>query len=67
MDQNSNQTPNKMRYLFGIIMILIYIGMGVLALMNFFNWQSEVMPYVAGIFFIAYGVWRGYRQFKMMG
>ncbi|MFI3239935.1 MAG: hypothetical protein R3Y22_05025 [Bacteroidales bacterium] len=67
MEDSKNNTPRGMRYLFGIIMIVIYLGMGILALMNFFNWNSEIMPYVAGIFFIAYGIWRGYRQFKMMG
>lgn len=64
--ENENKTPNTARLVFGIIMIAIYIGMGILALMNFFQWKSEIMPYVAGIFFIAYGVWRGYRQFRMM-
>lgn len=52
-----------MRAVFGIIMIIIYFGMGYLMLANFF----EVPHYVSltlGIVFIAYGIFRGYRQYK---
>lgn len=52
-----------MRAVFGIIMIIIYFGMGYLMLANFF----EVPRYVSltlGIVFIAYGIFRGYRQYK---
>ena len=52
-----------LRAMFGIIMIIIYFGMGYLMLANFF----EVPRYVSltlGIVFIVYGIFRGYRQYK---
>lgn len=56
-----------MRNIFGIIMILIYIGMGVLFFIGFFPWFSgswEWFRWVGGAMFIAYGIWRAFRQFK---
>lgn len=56
-----------MRNIFGIIMILIYLGMGVLFFIGFFPWFSgswEWFRWVGGGMFIAYGLWRAYRQFK---
>lgn len=55
-----------MRNIFGIIMILIYIGMGVLFYINFFGFSQswEWFRWVGGSLFIIYGIWRGYRQFK---
>lgn len=47
-------------------MILIYVGMGVLLLINFFNWTANWAwtRYVVGIVLIIYGFWRAYRQYK---
>ena len=54
------------RTVFGIIMILIYVGMGVLLLINFFNWESDWAwtRYIVGVVLIIYGIWRAYRQYK---
>ena len=54
------------RTVFGIIMILIYVGMGVLLLINFFNWESDWAwtRYIVGVVLIIYGFWRAYRQYK---
>ncbi|MCI9606596.1 MAG: hypothetical protein HFJ94_00300 [Muribaculaceae bacterium] len=65
-DNRQTGTPQKMRNLFGIIMIIVYIGVGVLFLTGFFapiygSW--EWLRWVAGGVLIAYGIWRGYRQF----
>ncbi len=59
-------TPQVMRNVFGIFMILIYIGMGVLLIMNFFQWDADWAwaRYCAAGLFILYGIWRGIRQFK---
>lgn len=59
-------TPHVMRNVFGIFMILIYIGMGVLLLLNFFQWNQDWawLRYVGAVLFILYGIWRGIRQFK---
>ena len=47
-----------------IFMIIVYVGMGVLLLINKFNWSSDwsVPRYVVGIALIAYGVYRAYRS-----
>ena len=56
-----------MRTIFGIIMIIIYVGMGVLLLINFFDWEQSIGMNIArivvGIVLIIYGVWRAYRQY----
>lgn len=59
-------TPQIMRNVFGIFMILLYIGMGVLLIINFFQWEASWawVRYVAAALFIVYGIWRGIRQFK---
>lgn len=50
---------------FGIFMILVYVGVGVLMLINFFQWGDSWtwMRWVLGIVLIIYGIFRGYRQF----
>lgn len=63
----SNRAPQISRTIFGIVMIVIYVGMGVLLLINFFNWESgpwEWLRWTGGILFIVYGIWRAYRQFS---
>ncbi len=62
-------TPQLMRTIFGIFMVLIYVGMGVLLYLNFFGWVGSFawVRYVMGSLFIVYGFWRGYRQAKGMG
>lgn len=55
-----------MRMVFGIIMIIVYVGMGVLLLINYFQWSGDLLTWlrwVGGILFIIYGIWRAIRQF----
>ena len=61
-----SKTQTAVRTIFGIVMILIYVGMGVLLLIIFFNWQADWAwtRYVVGIVLIIYGFWRAYRQYK---
>lgn len=66
MATNSNTgTPRTSRIIFGILMICVYIGMGILLFINFFgfdaNWQW--LRWVGGSIFVLYGIWRGIRQF----
>lgn len=69
--ENYTIEPTKaqkiMRTIFGIIMIIIYVGMGVLLLINFFNWDTSsgmnIARIVVGIVLIIYGIWRAYRQY----
>ena len=68
MGSNSNQTgtPNTMRNIFGIIMIIVYIGMGILCFCGVFDWLTggwAWLRWVAGGIFVVYGIRRGYRQF----
>lgn len=51
---------------FGIFMILVYVGVGVLLIINFFNWDASFtwVRWVLGVLLIIYGFFRGYRQFK---
>lgn len=62
-----SKAQKAMRTIFGIIMIIIYVGMGVLLLINFFNWDTStgmnIARIVVGIVLIIYGVWRAYRQY----
>ncbi len=67
MSTNNNmKTPQMMRNIFGIIMIIVYLGMGVLLFMNFFEFKGNwgVLRWIGGSMFIVYGIWRAYRQFK---
>lgn len=65
-ESSGYKANNIMRAIFGIIMIIIYVGMGVLLLINFFNWGGDWAwtRYVVGIVLIIYGFWRAYRQVK---
>ncbi len=62
---NHPSTPQIMRNVFGIFMIVVYIGMGVLLFLNFFNWDANFTwaRIICGVLLCIYGVWRGYRQF----
>ena len=67
--ERENRTPSGSkiaRTIFGIFMIIIYVGMGVLLLINFFKWESgpwEWLRWTGGVVLCLYGVWRAYRQF----
>ncbi len=56
-----------MRAVFGIFMVVVYVGMGVLLLVNFFNWEQGNWTwtrYLVGVVLVVYGLWRGWRQYK---
>lgn len=65
-EQQTNGTPQLFRTIFGIFMIIIYVGMGILLFCNFFPWVESWpwLRWVGGVLFTVYGVWRAYRQFK---
>lgn len=66
-ERKHSNMPRTMRNIFGIIMIIIYLGMGALFLIGAFPQLSgswEWLRWVGGVGFIVYGFWRGYRQFK---
>lgn len=66
MATNSNTgTPRTSRIIFGILMICVYIGMGILLFINFFGFDAswQWLRWVGGSIFVLYGIWRGIRQF----
>ena len=55
------------RILFGVFMIIVYLGMAYLLYINFFNWNTEpwlTLRYVFAIVLVIYGIYRCYRQIK---
>ncbi|MDD2960809.1 MAG: hypothetical protein PHR45_01850 [Muribaculaceae bacterium] len=64
MEDEKKEVPNAMKIIFGAFMVLIYLGMGILMLINFFDWQWAWARYGLGLLFIVYGFWRGYREYK---
>ena len=69
-EDRPSMVPSTMRVVFGIIMIIVYVGMGVLLLINYFQWNTPVLTWlrwIGGIMFILYGIWRGIRQFWGIG
>lgn len=62
----SGGANSVMRTIFGIIMIIVYVGMGILLLINFFDWGGDWAwtRYVVGSVLVVYGFWRAYRQIK---
>lgn len=67
--QNTPRRPSTMAMVFGIIMIIVYVGMGVLMFTPFF---AAVITYtwiriLLGVMFCLYGIWRAYRQIKGIG
>ncbi len=65
--RNSTGTPATARNIFGIIMIIIYVGVGVLFFCGYFDILFPTwtwVKWVAGSLFTLYGLWRAYRQFK---
>ena len=65
-DAGENKSNKVMRAIFGIIMIIVYVGMDVLLLINFFGWNGDWAwtRYVVGVVLVIYGIWRAYRQVK---
>ncbi len=60
---NRPEAPKGARLAFGILMIIIYVGMGFLFIFNVFDIINPVISYVIGGLLIAYGIWRGYRLY----
>lgn len=57
--------PKALRVVFSIFMILLYIGMGMLMFINFFEMpaQWDWARYLVGVVLVVYGFWRGYRLY----
>lgn len=66
-EDDSRRHPGPVRMIFGIFMIIVYIGMGVLCITNWFGYPANpgwtIGRWVVGVVLVLYGIWRGYRQF----
>lgn len=56
----------KGNLIFGIIMVLVYLGVGLLFIFDVFSIDNAVISNVIGAILIVYGIWRGYRLYKGM-
>ena len=48
-EQPQSVVPSTMRVVFGIIMIIVYVGMGVLLLLNYFDWHTQLLTWLRWI------------------
>lgn len=66
-EEEPRRHPRPVRTIFGIFMIIIYIGMGILCITNWFGYPDNsgwtIGRWVVGVVLIIYGIWRAYRQF----
>ena len=53
-----------MRAVFGIFMILVYVGVGILFLCNVFDIINYGVSIAIGVLLCLYGIFRGYRLYK---
>lgn len=63
-NRNHPGAPKAMRLWFGIFMVLIYIGVGLLFFFDVFSIDSNAISYTVGAMLILYGIFRGYRLYK---
>lgn len=66
-DNYGGGTPKGGRLAFGILMICVYVGVGLLFIFNVFNIDSTTVSYIIGGLLCVYGVWRGVRLYKGWG
>lgn len=60
---NNGNTPKGMRVVFGIFMILIYVGVGLMFIFDIFNIDNMAVSCVVGGLLILYGIFRAYRLY----
>lgn len=65
-DDNMNNLPKGGRIIFGIFMILVYVGVGLLFIFDVFNIDNVAISASVGGVLCAYGVWRAYRLYRGM-
>lgn len=65
---NLPSTKQILGVTFGIFMVIVYVGMGVLLMINFFNWQNDWAwtRWPVGVILVIYGIFRGWRTYKML-
>ena len=58
--------PKGGRLVFGIIMVIVYVCVGLLFIFDVFNIDNNAISITCGALLCLYGVWRGYRLYKGM-
>lgn len=65
--RETTQAPKAARLTFGIIMIIVYIGAGLMFILwKPFDIINTAVSCVVGGLLILYGIWRAYRLYKGM-
>ncbi|MGM9803203.1 MAG: hypothetical protein ACI308_03405 [Muribaculaceae bacterium] len=59
--KDTKGNKKSIRVMFGLFMIFIYMGMGILVLLGYFDYLPTWARYSLGTLFIVYGAWRCYR------
>ncbi|MBO7609764.1 MAG: hypothetical protein J6S96_06150 [Muribaculaceae bacterium] len=63
---NSNNVTKLFRFVFGIFMVIVYLGMAYLLAVNFFDWADTTLwntiRWTMAVIFGLYGLYRCYRQ-----
>lgn len=57
-------TTHKARLIFGIFMVILYVAVGILCILEVFNFGNPTISLCLGILLIVYGIWRAYRLMK---
>ena len=63
-NRNQTQTPKGARLAFGILMVLVYVGVGLLFICKFFNAIDYTVSCVIDALLIVYGIFRAYRLYR---
>ncbi len=63
-NDNGPGAPKGAKLAYGILMVCVYIGVGLLFIWNKFDIISSLLSYFIGGILCIYGVWRGVRLFK---
>lgn len=66
MSTNTNNSVSKSRLIFGIFMVVVYVAVGILCILDIFNFGNAGISLALGILLIVYGIWRAYRLVKGM-
>lgn len=64
MKDSENNIPKGARLWFGIFMVIVYIGVGMMFILDIFNIDNTTVSTIVGAILCVYGIWRGYRLYK---
>ena len=65
-NDNKPTAPKSARVAFGILMVCVYIGVGLMFILNVFSSiiENTTISYAIGGILCVYGIWRGYRLYR---